>query len=175
MPDNDKQDLDPPVAGPSEQDDHPDRGQERAQRDRHPEQGQGRADARELGDRVAQVRREHRQDREGRPANAVALADQAGQAVAGREAEASAGLLGDHQRELRDEQDPEQVIAELGAGDRVGGDPTGVVVGEARDDPGTDDREQGSNAESRAGGARPRKDKAEHIDDLPPANADATG
>ncbi len=45
-------------------------------------------------------------------------------------------------------EDPQQVVPELGAGERVGGDAAGVVVGEAADEPGPEDGEQGREADA---------------------------
>ena len=78
------------------------------QRRGHAEQRERRADAGELRHRRAKVGDDHRQRRERRPAQAEALADQPGQALAGRETEARADLLGDQQRELGHEDDPQQ-------------------------------------------------------------------
>ena len=57
-----------------------------------------------------------------------------GQALASGEAHARADLLGDQQRHLGHEDDPQQVVAEARAGDRVGRDAASVVVGKATDD-----------------------------------------
>ena len=42
----------------------------------------------------------------------------------------------DHERGDREDEDPEELVAVTGAEDRVRRDPGGVVVGEAREDPG---------------------------------------
>ena len=61
----------------------------------------------------------------------VVLADQGQQALAGDDPEPHAELVEDDQRRGREGQNPEQLVAVLGAEDRVGGDPGRVVVGEA--------------------------------------------
>ena len=81
------------------------------------------------------------QDDRGGPL-AVALADQCQQALAGDYAEPDAELVKDDQRRGRERQDPEQLVAVLGAEDRVGGDAGGVVVGEAGEQARPDHGEQ---------------------------------
>ena len=78
-------------------------------------------------------------------AGAVVLADQGQQALAGDDAHPHAELVEDDQRRGRERQNPEQLVAVLGAEDRVGGDPGRVVVGEPGQDPRADDGEQSGN------------------------------
>jgi hypothetical protein len=84
-------------------------------------------------------------------ANAEALADQAGQTLAGGQAHARADFLRHEQGDLSYEQHPQQVVAVARAGDRVGRDSARIVVGEAGDDArsqdGQDRRESGAPAE----------------------------
>ena len=75
-------------------------------------------------------------------APAVALADQGQQPLAGDDPQPHPELVEDDQRRGRERQDPEQLVAVLGAEDRVGGDPGRVVVGEAGEQPGPDHRQQ---------------------------------
>ena len=73
---------------------------------------------------------------------AVALADQGQQALAGDDPQPHPELVEDDQRRGRQRQHPEQLVAVLGAEDRVGRDPGRVVVGEAGQQPGPDHRQQ---------------------------------
>ena len=95
---------------------------------------------------------------EGRRAAAVALADQGQQALAGDDPQPHAELVEDDQRRGREGQHPEQLVAVLGAEDRVGGDPGRVVVGEAGEQAGADDRQQrrhrAAAQQQRGGGGR---------------------
>lgn len=77
----------------------------------------------------AEIRHEQREHAEGRPTHTESLADQRGQAFARDDAHSGTHLLSDSQAEGREEQNPQQVIAELRARDGVGRDSTGVVIG----------------------------------------------
>ena len=107
-----------------------------------PEELEARGDARELGDDVGSVRDEQREHRDDRPAKPEALADQVRQALARDHAHAGAHLLHDDQPRRRKEEQPQQREAVVRADGRVRRDASGVVAGEAGDDPGAHDREE---------------------------------
>ena len=79
---------------------------------------------------------------EGRPADAVVLADQLGQALAGDDAHAGGEHLHERQREGDQDHHPQQAVAVLGADLRVGGDAAGVVAGVGGDQPRAEQRQQ---------------------------------
>jgi hypothetical protein len=111
----------------------------------------------ELGAGGADVRQE--QDGGGRDggAMAVAVADQPGQAATGDAAHPCAQLMEDDQRDGREQQHPEQPVAEVGAEDRIGRDAGRVVVGEAGENSWPDDGCKGDQSRVSAGveGQRP--------------------
>ncbi len=100
---------------------------------------------------VPRLADEHRHRRERRPAHAEALADQAHQALARGQAHARTDLLGDEQRDLGGQDHPQQVVAEFRAGDRVGRDAAGVVVGKAADDARAEDGQRGEQPDAPCG------------------------
>ena len=102
-----------------------------------------RGDAGHLGCGRAQVRED--QEAGGREAglDAVAHADDADQPLAGRDPKPDGEVVEEDERGRRGQQRPKESVAEVGAEDRVGGDPGRVVVGKAGQDPGPDDRQQG--------------------------------
>ena len=77
-----------------------------------------------------------------RHAEAELLADQVAQPLAGDGAHARRHLLDDDQRDRDRDHRPQQRVAELRAGQRIGEDAAGVVVDVGGDEPGTDDREE---------------------------------
>ena len=101
-----------------------------------------RGDARELGGRRPQVRDQQQQHHRGGRAHPVPLADQGREPLAGHHPEPGADLLGDEERDARDQRQPQELVPELGAHDRVRGDPLRVVVGGGRDQPGAEDRQE---------------------------------
>jgi hypothetical protein len=88
---------------------------------------------------------------------AVAVADQPRQAATGDAAHPRTELVEDNERGGREQQHPEQSVAEVGAEDRIGRDPGRVVVGEAGEHAGPDDGGKGEQAGVSAGveGQRP--------------------
>ncbi len=126
--------------------------------DQHPDQDRGDrhrdilADAQdlhagrhagELADGVAQVGQDHHADDDRRGPHAHGLADQIGQAFAGDHAQPGAHLLDNDQGQGDERHDPQQAIAIVGAGDGIGGDPTGVVIDVGGDDARPDNGQQG--------------------------------
>ena len=171
-PDPDEEVLHAAVAAEGDERDDDDRGHGRADLRRDPEQAQGRPDPGELGHRRAEVGDEHGEHREGAPAHPVPLADQAHQPLAGREPEAGAHLLGEEQDDLAGEDDPQQRVAEVRAGQRVGRDPAGVVVGEAADEARAEHRQDRDDADPPGRQATERLEDPDARPDPPPA-ADA--
>ncbi len=80
-------------------------------------------------DADAEIRDEHARGREDRPADAVLLADQLGQPLAGDGTHTRRHLLDDDQADGDHHHHPQQVVAVLRADRRVGGDAAGVVAG----------------------------------------------
>src|SRR5205814_124839 len=97
-----------------------------------------------------EVRDQHREHRESRPAHAESLADEPGETLAGRERETRAHLLRDRERECRHDKDPHEAEAELRAGDRIGRDPAGIVVRERGDESGSEREQIEADAPQRA-------------------------
>jgi hypothetical protein len=126
-----------------------DEGRDAGRRQRHAdvtthsgEQFHRRGDAGELGAKRAGVGDHQRgQDQRSGP-RAVVLADEGEQALAGDDAQPHPELVEDDQRRGREGEDPEQLVAVLGAEDRVGRDPGRIIVGEASQQPGSDHCEQ---------------------------------
>jgi hypothetical protein len=83
---------------------------------------------------------------------AVAVADQPRQPATGDAAHPRPELVEDDERDRRQEEHPEQAIAEVGTEDRIGRDPGGVVVGEAGENAGPDDGGKGDHARVSASG-----------------------
>ena len=100
-------------------------------------------------------------------AEAEFLADQVAQPLAGHRAHARRHLLHDHQRDGDRDHRPQQRVAELRAGHRIGGDAAGVVVDVGGDEPGADDgqhqREAGAPALAEVHG-RPSVPVPQHRD-----------
>ena len=106
---------------------------------------------------VAEVGDDEREHQEERDAEAELLANQVAQALAGDRAHPRRHLLHDHQRDRDRDHRPEQRVAELRAGQRIGADAAGVVVDvggdEARADDGQNSSEAGAPALERASSA----------------------
>ena len=125
-------------------------------------QAEGGADADEVGDADAEVRDQDGGRGDHRPADAVLLTDELGQALAGDDAHARGEHLHDRERD-RDQQDrPQQAVAVLGAHRGVGGDSAGVVAGVGGDQAGAEqpqEDEQSCASRTEAGRqARPATD-----------------
>ncbi len=101
-----------------------------------------RRHAGELGHGVAQVGDDEHQDKQDRQLDAEVLPDQVRQPFAGDHAHAGAHLLYDDQGHGDGNQCPQQVVAEVSAGDGVGGDAAGIIVHAGRDDARADDRQE---------------------------------
>lgn len=99
-------------------------------------------DTGELGAEGASVGDHQGAEDERRRARAIALANQGEQALAGDDAQPHPELVEDDQRRGREGEHPEQLVAVLGAEDRVGGDPGRIVVGEPRQQARADHRQQ---------------------------------
>jgi hypothetical protein len=98
----------------------------------HPaEQLHRRRDPGELGAEGAGVGDHQGRQHQRRGPRPVALADEREQPLAGDDPQPYPELVEDDQRRGREGEDPEQLVAVLGAEDRVGGDPGRIVVGEA--------------------------------------------
>jgi hypothetical protein len=145
-PDGQQDALDHRVAAPD--DDQPDR-----QRDQrhgcvlgHVEQLEGGGDAGELGHRGHRIGDQEQQHREGGAPDAEALPDQVGQPLARHDGHAGAHLVDHRQADGDQGEDPEHLVAELGACLGVGGDRAGVVAGVRGDQPRADDRQQDEEA-----------------------------
>jgi hypothetical protein len=126
---------------------HEQRDADRGQRDAEVaadagEQVESGCDAGELGAQRAEVGNDQCAERKGGAARPEMIADEREQALLGHHAHAGTELVEDDQSERRDREHPQQAIAELGAEDRVGGDPGGVVIGEPGQHARPDDREQ---------------------------------
>ena len=111
----------------------------------------------EFGHRRSQVRDEHRDDREGPPADTPPLADEPHQSLAGRQPQPRADLLGEEQDDLGPQQDPQEGVAELRAGQAVRRDPAGVVVGEPAHEAGPEDGERRQQSDAPVGEPRQRR------------------
>ena len=124
-------------------DEDPDHGGGERHRDRSgdAEDLQRLRDAGKFGDGVAQVREHQREQDPESDFDAEPLADQIGEAFAGDHAHPGAHLLDQNQREGDRDQRPQQRVAEVGAGLRVGGDSARVVVDIGGDDARADHRE----------------------------------
>jgi hypothetical protein len=81
----------------------------------------------------------------------VAVADQPRQPATGDAAHPRPEFVEDNQRDGREQEHPEQAIAEVGAEDRVRRDPGRVVVGEAREHSRADDGGKGDHPRMPAG------------------------
>jgi len=82
------------------------------------------------------------------------LAHEVAQPHAGHGAEARRHLLHDDQRDRDRDERPEERVAVLGAGRRVGRDAAGVVAGVRRDEAGAEDAEKEEEAGETAGERR---------------------
>ena len=112
------------------------------------EQLQAAGDSGELRDHVAEVGDDQPQHHEKRNPQAVFLADQIAQPLAGGRAHARRHLLHHDQRDRHGDHDPEQEVAELRSGGGVGIDTAGVIVHVRGDEPGTDDGQEHQQADS---------------------------
>ena len=119
----------------------------------HPGEPDRRADADEVGDADADVGDQHGARGEHRPADAVLLAHELGQALAGDDAHARRQRLHDRQRDRDQHHRPQQRVAVLGADRGVRGDAAGVVARVGRDQPRSEQAEEGEQA--RAARAKP--------------------
>src|SRR5206468_5053392 len=103
----------------------------------------------------------------------VVLADQGEQSLAGDDPQPHPELVEDDQRRGREGEDPEQLVAVLGAEDRVGGDPGRVVIGEtgqqARPDHGEQRRQAAAAQQQVAAAAAPPARAATPSAPPPPA------
>ena len=149
--DADQEDLFDAVVGALDHE-HPDdrRGERHDDVARDAEQLEAARDAGELRHHVAEVGDDQRQHQEERDPEAELLANQIAQALAGDRAHARRHLLHDDQRDRGRNHRPQQRVAELRAGHRVGPDAAGVVVDVRGDEPGTDDREEQHDARAPA-------------------------
>src|SRR5207302_8482098 len=73
---------------------------------------------------------------------AISHPDDTDQALAGRAAQPDGEVVEERECERRDQQSPKEPVTEVGAEDRVGGDPGGVVVGQAGQNSRAHDRQQ---------------------------------
>ena len=103
---------------------------------------QAAGDAGELGDHIAEVGDDQAEHHEERDAEAVLFANEIAQAFAGDRAHARRHLLHHDQRDGHGNHHPQQRVAELRAGRRVGVDTSGVVVDVGGDEAGADDGQQ---------------------------------
>ena len=130
--------------------DHQQPDQDRRDRHRdvlgHAEQFHPGRDTGELGDRRERVGDQQKGHRESGAADAEALPDQVGQALPGDHPQPGAHLVDDDQAERYDDQQPQHLEPELGAGLGIGGDAAGVVVGVGGDQAGADDGQQDEDA-----------------------------
>ncbi len=95
---------------------------------RHMGERERRPDTHELADANAEVCKQDRDCRERRPADAVLLANQLGEPLAGDRAHPGCHLLDDDQRHSNHDHHPDQVVPVPGSHGCVGGDPAGVVA-----------------------------------------------
>ena len=117
---------------------------------RDAEQLEAARDAGELGDDVAEVGDDQREHQQERDAEAELLADQIAQPLAGDRAHPRRHLLHDHQRDRDRDHRPQQRVAELRAGQRIGEDAAGVVVDVGGDEARADDGEEQRDARAPA-------------------------
>ena len=115
------------------QDEQADRGG--GERDRQIAAGAGKdlhpgGDAGELGADRAEVGHHQRGQRSLGPPPAVALVHESHQTLAGDDAGSGGEIVEDDQGDRRQGQDPQEPVAVVGAEDRIGRDPGGVVVGQ---------------------------------------------
>ena len=93
------------------------------------------------------------------PAREV-LAAQLGQAAPGRDADLGRQELDQHRHQVRDEDHPQQQVAELGAAGDVGGEVAGVDVGDRGHERRADERQRGADAAAALRVLeRPRRDR----------------
>src|SRR5205085_11161436 len=93
-----------------------------------------------------------------RCALAVAPTDQRREAATGDDAHPRAKLVEHDQRDGREKQDPQEPVTEVGAQNRIGRDPSRIVVGKTREDARPDDRgerDEAGPAMSPVGGGGP--------------------
>ena len=121
------------------------------------------ADAHELRDADTEVRDEHAGRREQRPADAVLLANQICEALAGDHPHPRGHLLHDDEGERDHDHHPEQCEAVAGADGRVRRDPPGVVAGVCGDQARAEDGENGEQPAARAPQHPKRGRDAPHV------------
>ena len=108
---------------------------------RHAEHLHARGDAGEFGEGRRHVADEKRKHGEGGDANAEALADEGGEALACDGAHAAGRGLHDGEQHAHDGDDPQGAEAEVRAGRGIGGDAAGVVAGHGGHDAGAHGRQ----------------------------------
>jgi hypothetical protein len=138
--------LDSPEAPFDDEGRHQDRCERHAEVARHSCQAETRCDTRELRSCGADVRSYEDSRRRHCCAPAVLDANQAGEASPRHDAKAGSQLVEDDERHRREQQHPQQAVTEVGPQDRVGRDPGGVVVREARKETRTADRNESEEA-----------------------------
>ena len=158
-----------PLDHPKRAAQHHEPDQEGGDRDRHiagdvAEQQLGpTTDAGKLRDRRRRIGEEEEDHHPERGRHAETFANQVRQSLAGDRAHPGNHGLNRDQTDRRHDQQPQQVVAELRAGQGIAGDPGGIIVDIAGDNPGSDHREQqhqpGSPAteEMERPGERPRR------------------
>ena len=111
-----------------------------------PRQPERRADADEVRDADSHVRDQHGARRKHRPADAVLLADQLGEALSGHDPHPRCEHLHDPQREGYEHHQPQQVVAVLCARRGVGRDAARVVAGVGGDQARPEEPDEGEEA-----------------------------
>ena len=100
---------------------------------------------------------DQRTERDAGARGPVALAHERHQALAGDDAHARRQLVEDDQRDGGEREDPQQLVAVVGAEDRVGRDARRVVVGEAGEHPGPTTSSSAASEARRSGRRRRRR------------------
>ena len=131
-----------PVGAADDEQPDADRGDRHRRVLRHARERERGPDADELADADAEVRDQHGDRRERRPADPVLLPDQLGEALARDRAHPRRHLLHDDQRDVISDHHPDQVVAVLRADRRVGRDTAGVVAGVGGDQSRAEEGEQ---------------------------------
>ena len=123
-----------PVAAVQDDDGHQQDHAGNRQPGRHAEYVKGGGHADEFGDERQPVHQHQVDQREPAPKRAEAVENRLGVAALGDRAQAHRHLLHVIGHRDQQQQEPDQVVAVLGARGRVGGDTAGVVVGDHHDD-----------------------------------------
>ncbi len=108
----------------------------------HPEQLHAGGDPGKFAHDVAHVAQEQPQHGIKGDLDAEALPGQVGQPFAGDRAHAGAHLLDDHQGQDHGDEEPEDFVAQDGAGHGIGGNAAGIVVHVGGDDARPHDRQE---------------------------------